>query len=85
MPGTKRVHKQPGEGIDYREIDDKFGASASTACKKVNTAGTDENLFRLVLVPGHGARVLPLELVRHSAASLNGALFRALYHKSNAM
>ena len=24
---------------------------------------TDENLFRLVLVPGHGARVLPLELV----------------------
>ena len=27
------------------------------------TAGTDENLFRLVIVPGHGARVLPLELV----------------------
>ena len=26
-------------------------------------AGTDEILFRLVPVPGHGARVLPLELV----------------------
>ena len=25
--------------------------------------GTDENLFRLVPVPGHSARVLPLELV----------------------
>ena len=40
---------------------DKFGVSASTACEKVNTAGADENLFRLV--PGHGARVVPLELV----------------------
>ena len=39
-----------------------FSAS-STACKRVSIAGTDENLFRLVLVPGHGARVLPLELV----------------------
>ena len=29
----------------------------------MNTAGTDENLFRLVSVPGQGARVLPLELV----------------------
>ena len=28
---------------------------------KVNTVGTDENLFRLV--PGHSAQVLPLELV----------------------
>ena len=34
---------------------------SSTVCKNVNTAGTDENLFRLVL--GHGARVLPLEPV----------------------
>ena len=31
--------------------------------KKVNTTGADEILFRLVSVPGHGARVLPLELV----------------------
>ena len=31
--------------------------------KKVNTAGNDQNLFRLVSVPGHGARVLSLELV----------------------
>ena len=30
---------------------------------KVNTAGTDETLFRLVPVPRHGARVLPLEQV----------------------
>ena len=36
---------------------------ASTAYEKANTVGTDENLFRLVSVPGHGARVLPLELV----------------------
>ena len=43
-----------------------FRASASTAWEKVSTAGTnlaDENLFRLVPVLGHGARVLPLELV----------------------
>ena len=46
-----------------REIGDKFGVGSSAACKKVNTAGTDENLFRLVPVPGHGARVLPLEPV----------------------
>ena len=30
---------------------------------KVNTTGTDENLFRLVPVLGKGAQVLPLELV----------------------
>ena len=41
-----------------------FLVSASTVCKKANTAGADENLFRLVPVPGHGARVQPLELVR---------------------
>ena len=29
----------------------------------MNTAGTDENLFRLVPVLGHGARLLPLEPV----------------------
>ena len=46
-----------------REIGDKFGIGASTACEKVNACDTDENLFRLVPVPGHGARVLPLELV----------------------
>ena len=63
MPETKNVHKQLGKGIDYREIGDKFGVSASTACETVNTVGTDKNLFGLVHVPGHGARVLPLELV----------------------
>ena len=61
MLSTKNVHKQVGNGMNYRKIADKFGVSASTACKKVNTAGTDENLLRLV--PGHGARVLPLEIV----------------------
>ena len=29
--------------IKYREIGDKFEVSASTACEKVNTVGTDEN------------------------------------------
>ena len=60
---TKNVHEQLGKGVNYREIGDKFGVSASTACKKVNAAGTDENLFRLVPVLGQGARVQPLELV----------------------
>ena len=51
-------------GIDYQEISEKFGFGASTACEKINTAGTDENLFRLVPLLGHRARVLPsLELV----------------------
>ena len=41
----------------------KFGVGASTTCNKVNTTGTDESLFGLVPVLGHGAPVLPLELV----------------------
>ena len=57
------LRKQLGKGINYREIGGKFGGSASTAFEKVNTAGTDENLFRLVPVPGHGTRVLSMELV----------------------
>ena len=56
--GAKNVHKQPGKGINYRKMGDKYGVSASTACEKVNTAGTDENLFRLVPAPGKGSRVL---------------------------
>ena len=36
------------KGINYREIGDRFGVSASAAYEKVNTSGTDENLFRLV-------------------------------------
>ena len=63
VPWTKIAHKQLGNRIDYREIGDKFGVDSSTAYKKANTAGTGENLFRLVPVLGHGARVLPLELV----------------------
>ena len=64
MSWTKSVHKQQEKGINYREIGDKFGVTASTACsEKVNTAGTDENLLTLVTVPKHGARILPLELV----------------------
>ena len=30
--------KRLGKGLDYREIGDKFGVGASTACQKVNTA-----------------------------------------------
>ena len=41
----------------------KFVVGSSTACEKVNTAGTDENLFRLVPVTGHGCQVLPSEIV----------------------
>ena len=44
-------------------INCKFAVGASTACEKGNTAGTDENTFRLVTVPRHGARVLLPELV----------------------
>ena len=52
-----------GKGFNCREIIGKFGVSASAACEEVNTSNTDENLFRLVPMPGHGAQVLPLELV----------------------
>ena len=69
MPQTEHVHKQLVKGLDYQEIGDKFGVGASTACEKVDTAGTDENLFRLVPVPGHGARVLPLKLLPVSGYS----------------
>ena len=40
--------KKLGKRIDYREIGGEFGVGSSTACKKVNTALTDENLFRQV-------------------------------------
>ena len=55
----KNIHKQQGKGLDYREIGNKFGFGALSACRKPNTACTDENFFRLV--PGHGALVLPLD------------------------
>ena len=49
-----------------------------------DTVGTDENLFRFVPVPGHGARVLPLEPVPEpgngaqicARAQTEGAMFR---------
>ena len=63
MSVLHNFHKQLGKGIDYRKNGDKFGVGVSTACKKGNTAGTEENLFRLVLVPRYDARVLPPELV----------------------
>ena len=69
VPWTKNIHKQLGKRIDHREIGDKFGVGFSTASKKVNTAGTDENLFRLVSVLERNARVLPLE----PAVSVPGA------------
>ena len=33
---TRRHKPVAGKGMDYREIGDKFGIRASTACKKVN-------------------------------------------------
>ena len=51
-PWTKNVHKQLGKRIDYWETGANFGVGSSTACRKVNTVGTDENLFRLVPVLG---------------------------------
>ena len=63
MPGTKNVHKQLGKGNNYREISGKFGVVASTAHEKVNTTGTDGNLFRLVPMPGPAAQVLPRVLL----------------------
>ena len=57
-PELKMAIKQLGKGINHREIGEKFVVSASTGCEKVNSAGTDENLCRLVSLSGHGARVL---------------------------
>ena len=45
-----KFQKQQGKNIDCREIGNKFRVGASTACRKANTADTDENLF--ILVPG---------------------------------
>ena len=55
MPGTINVHKQLRKGNNYREITGKFGVENATVI--------DNNLFRLVPVLGHGAQVLPQELV----------------------
>ena len=60
VPWTVHVHKQLGKGLDHDEIGNRFGKGASTACEKVNTQGTDKDLFRLVPMSRHGARVLPL-------------------------
>ena len=52
---TRRCHElkmfinRLGKGIDYQESGDKFGAGVSIFRKEVDTASTDENLFRLVL------------------------------------
>ena len=46
----KMLIKNQEKVFDYRQSGDKFGVCASTASKKVNTAGTDESLFRLVPV-----------------------------------
>ena len=40
------------KGLKYMKISDKFGVGTSIACEKVNTAGSDKNLFRLVPVLG---------------------------------
>ena len=67
----KMFIKQLGKGINYREIGTKFGVDASTGCEEVNSAATDENLFRLVPLHGHGAGVLPLELVPGHCAPIS--------------
>ena len=71
VPSTKNVHKQLGKGINYRETSGKFRVSSTTACEKTNAEGNDENLSRLVPVPRHGARVLPLELVAGHGAKIS--------------
>ena len=76
VPGTKML----GKGNNYQQISNKSGVVASSAYEKLNTTGTDENLFRVDLVAGHAARVLALELlpmpehgaqIRARAPSLN--------------
>ena len=42
-PGLKMFINNYEIRIKYREIGDKFEVSASTACEKVTTVGTDEN------------------------------------------
>ena len=82
MSRTINVHKQLGKCNNYREISGNFLVVASTAFKKANTTGTDENLFRQVPVPGHGAQVLPLELVpvpRHFAQLVLGHQQKAMF------
>ena len=54
-PKLKVFINNQGKVITIEKFSDKFGVVAST--------GTDKNLFRLVPVPGHSARVLLLELV----------------------
>ena len=68
MPRTQHVHRELRIGLYHQEIAEKFRVGVYTACEKVNKVDTDKNLFKLVPVTGHGARVLPLELVpRHGA------------------
>ena len=54
-PKLKVFINNQGKVITIENFSDKFGVVAST--------GTDKNLFRLVPVPGHSARVVLLELV----------------------
>ena len=48
-PELNLFMKQLGKRINYQEIGEQFVVGTSTGCEKVhvNTAGTDENLFRL--------------------------------------
>ena len=81
MPETKNVPKQLEKGNNYREISGNFGA----VCEKVNTTGTDENLFRVVSVQGtdvsdHGPILVPEHGAQARAPSLNGALVGSDYN-----
>ena len=71
VPGTKKFDKELKKRNNDREISGKFGVVASAANEKVNRTGAEENAFRLVPVLGHGARVLPLELVPGYGAQIS--------------
>ena len=64
IQATKIAHKQLGKDNNYREFSGKFGVVASTAYEKVNTTDTEENLFRLVPVIGHGAHAFSISISR---------------------
>ena len=74
MPGTINGHKQLGKGNDYREFSGKLGVVASTAYDKVNTTCTDENLLRLLPVPGYGAKISARAPTKGYVQTLNRAL-----------
>ena len=59
LPGPSFFINDKEEDLALEKyIGDIFGVQALTACKKVNTADTEDNLFRLVRMSGHCALAL---------------------------